>query len=53
MYRSGIVTNHDIGVASGTETGNYNFGASYYKEEAVLPGQDYARLTLRDRKSVV
>ena len=47
MFRSGIVTNHDIGVASGTETGNYNFGASYYKEEAVLPGQDYARLTLR------
>ncbi len=47
MYRAGLVTNHDVGVSGGTETGNYNFGTSYYKEEAVLPGQDYSRLTLR------
>jgi TonB-linked SusC/RagA family outer membrane protein len=47
MFRSGIVTNHDIGVTNGTESGNYNFGASYYKEEAVVPGQDYSRLSLR------
>ena len=47
FLRSGIVTSHDIGVSNGTETGNYNFGTSYYKEEAVIPGQDYSRLSLR------
>ncbi len=47
MYGAGLVTNHDVGVSGGTETGNYNFGTSYYKEEAVVPGQDYSRITLR------
>jgi TonB-dependent starch-binding outer membrane protein SusC len=47
FFRSGIVTNHDIGVSKGGEKGNYNFGASYYKEEAVVPGQDYSRISVR------
>ncbi|WP_431242539.1 SusC/RagA family TonB-linked outer membrane protein [Flavobacterium sp. P21] len=47
MYGAGLVTNHDVGVSGGTEGGNYNFGTSYYKEEAVVPGQDYSRITLR------
>ncbi|MRX68339.1 TonB-linked outer membrane protein, SusC/RagA family [Flavobacterium resistens] len=47
MYGAGLVTNHDVGVSGGTENGNYNFGTSYYKEEAVVPGQDYSRITLR------
>ncbi|MDQ6470850.1 TonB-dependent receptor [Flavobacterium sp. LHD-80] len=47
MYGAGLVTNHDVGVSGGTETGNYNFGTSYYKEEAVVPGQDYSRISLR------
>lgn len=46
-YRAGVVTSHDVGVSSGTENGNYNFGVSYYKEEAVLPGQEYSRLSMR------
>ncbi|MCF4101100.1 TonB-dependent receptor [Gillisia sp. M10.2A] len=47
FYRTGIVTNHDVGLRGGTETGSYNFGLGYYKEEAVLPGQDYERISLR------
>ncbi|TDP02254.1 SusC/RagA family TonB-linked outer membrane protein [Flavobacterium sp. 245] len=47
MFGAGLVTNHDVGVSGGTETANYNFGTSYYKEEAVVPGQDYSRITLR------
>lgn len=47
FFRAGVVTSHDLDISNGTENGNYNFGVSYYKEEAVVPGQDYNRLTLR------
>jgi TonB-dependent starch-binding outer membrane protein SusC len=47
FYRNGMVTSHDLGVAGGTEKGNYSFGAGYYKDEAVVPGQDYSRLSMR------
>ena len=47
LYRTGMVTNHNLNVAGGTQQGTYNFGAGYYKEEAVLPGQDYTRYSLR------
>lgn len=47
FFRAGIVTSHDIGVSNGTENGNYSFGANYYKEEGVVPGQDYSRISLR------
>ena len=46
-YGTGLLTNHDIGVSGGSETGNYNFGMGYYKEESVLPGQDYERFSMR------
>lgn len=47
MYRTAKVSNHDIGVSGSTETSNYKFGLGYYKDEAVLPGQDYSRISLR------
>jgi len=47
FFRAGVVTSHDLDISNGTENGNYNFGVSYYKEEAVVPGQDYNRITLR------
>ena len=47
FFRTGVVTSHDIGVSNGTDSSNYNFGVGYYKEEAVVPGQDYRRLSLR------
>lgn len=46
LYTTGIVTSHDIGVSGGTEQGSYNFGLGYYKDEAVIPGQNYERITL-------
>ncbi|HEA30323.1 MAG TPA: TonB-dependent receptor [Leeuwenhoekiella sp.] len=46
-YGTGLLTNHDIGVSGGSEKSNYNFGMGYYKEEAVLPGQDYERFSMR------
>lgn len=47
FYKTGIVTNHNLGVSGGTERGNYNFGAGYYREEAIMPGQDFSRFTMR------
>jgi TonB-dependent starch-binding outer membrane protein SusC len=47
LYKPGMVSSHDIGVSGGTEQGVYNFGIGYYKDEAVLPGQDYSRLSMR------
>jgi TonB-linked SusC/RagA family outer membrane protein len=47
LYRTASVTNHNISVAGGTAQGGYNFGIGYYKDEAVLPGQDYERFSMR------
>ncbi|MES2240664.1 MAG: TonB-dependent receptor [Bacteroidota bacterium] len=47
FYRSAIVTSHDLAVSGGSEKGNYNFGANYYKDQAVLPGSEFSRLSLR------
>lgn len=47
MYRDGYVTSHDVSVAGGTQKGGYSFGASYYKDQGVIPTQNYTRYALR------
>jgi TonB-linked SusC/RagA family outer membrane protein len=47
MYDNGMVTSHDISVMGGTKTAAYSTGIGYYKEESVLPLQDYARFSIR------
>lgn len=47
FYRSAIVTNHDIALSGGTEKGNYNVGINYYKDQAVIPGSEYNRYSVR------
>ena len=47
FYKDGMVTSHDLGVTGGTAKGNYSFGAGYYRDEAVLPGQNYSRFSIR------
>lgn len=46
FYRTGIVQNHDLSVVGGTRKGSYRFGANYYKDEAVVPTQDYDRIAI-------
>jgi TonB-linked SusC/RagA family outer membrane protein len=46
LYTTATVMSHDIAVAGGTEQGSYNFGLGYYKDEAVIPGQNYERITI-------
>jgi len=47
FWRKGAVTNHTLNIAGGTEKGSYIFGGGYYKEEAVAPGQDFTRYSMR------
>ena len=46
-FKAAKLTNHDIGISSGSKNGSYNFGVSYYNEEANMPGQDFSRLSMR------
>lgn len=47
FYRNANVTSHDIAVIGGTEQGNYTFGLGYYHDEAVVPTQQYNRISIR------
>lgn len=47
MYRDGMTTSHDISVGGGTNNGSYSFGAGYYKDQGVIPTQNYTRYSLR------
>ena len=47
FYENAAVTSHDIGILGGTDNGSYNVGLGYYKDVAVIPGQDYSRMSLR------
>jgi TonB-linked SusC/RagA family outer membrane protein len=47
FYQTGIVTTNDVSVSGGSPTGSYNLGVGYYRDEAVLPGQNYNRFSAR------
>jgi TonB-linked SusC/RagA family outer membrane protein len=48
MYQNGFTTDNNLTVSGGTEEGStYSLGGGYYKETAVLPGQDFGRYSLR------
>ena len=46
-YKPAIMTSHDVGVSGGTESGNYNVGLSYLKQDAIVPLQNYERMAIR------
>lgn len=47
LYKNSMVTSHDLSIAGGAEQSSYNFGAGYYRDEAVLPGQNFERFSIR------
>lgn len=47
FYQTGIVTDHNISLSGGTETGSYNFGLGYYLNQGIIPTQQYKRYSLR------
>ncbi|HET7898980.1 MAG TPA: SusC/RagA family protein, partial [Flavisolibacter sp.] len=47
FYQTGFVTDHSISITGGTEGGSYNFGGGYYRNQGVIPTQQYKRYSLR------
>src|SRR5690606_20556471 len=47
FYKTGLVTDHNISLSGGTETGSYNFGGGYYLNQGVIPTQQYKRYSFR------
>ena len=46
LFKNGLTTNQDIGVSGGSSHGSYNFGLSYFRDEAVIPTQNFNRYAL-------
>ncbi len=47
FYKTGLVTDHNISLSGGNETGSYNFGGGYHLNQGVVPTQQYKRYSLR------
>lgn len=47
LYKNGIMTSQDLSVSGGTEKTIYNFSTGYFRDEAVLPGQNFDRFSVR------
>ncbi|WP_029286687.1 TonB-dependent receptor [Pedobacter sp. R20-19] len=45
--KSAVVTSHDIGVSGGSATGSYSFGGGYYKNQSLIPTQQYTRYSMK------
>ena len=47
LYRTGFVTDHNISLSGGSETGNFNFGGGYHLNQGIIPTQQYKRYSFR------
>lgn len=47
MYKSGLTTNHQIGVSGGTEKTQYAVSSGYHNETGIYPGQAFERFTIK------
>ena len=45
--KSAVETSHDVGVSGGSATGNYSFGGGYYKNQSLIPTQQYTRYSMK------
>lgn len=46
LFKTGITSSQDVGVSGGTAKGSYNFGVSYFRDEAVIPEQNFNRYAI-------
>ncbi len=47
FYKTGRVTDHNVSLSGGTESGTYSFGLGYYLNQGVIPTQQFKRYSLR------
>lgn len=46
FYRTGITQNYDLNVSGGTRNSSYRFGTTYYKDQSVIPTQQFDRIAI-------
>lgn len=47
IYQGAYRTDHNMTVSGGTKNNTFSLSAGYFKENALLPGQDFTRFSLR------
>lgn len=47
FYRTGMITNTDLGISGGSLNTTYRFNANYYNEEGVIKATGFKRYTMR------
>ncbi|MDO4496715.1 MAG: TonB-dependent receptor [Bacteroidales bacterium] len=47
LYRTSVTQSHDISIAGGNDAASASGGINYYKTEAIVPGQDFSRISGR------
>ena len=47
IYKTGIITNHQIGYSGGTDLTQYALSAGYFKETGIYHGQGFERFSLK------
>ncbi|PSL32211.1 SusC/RagA family TonB-linked outer membrane protein [Chitinophaga ginsengisoli] len=47
IYKSGITTNHQLGITGGSETTQYALSGGYYKETGIYSGQSFGRFSVK------
>ncbi|RRN77912.1 SusC/RagA family TonB-linked outer membrane protein, partial [Pseudoxanthomonas sp. SGD-10] len=47
LYRNAMTMSHDVNLSKGSERGNFSVGIGYYKDQSVLPTNDFNRYSIR------
>lgn len=47
IYRNAMTTSNNLTLSGGTETTQFNLGASYYDQQGIIPNQNFERFSLR------
>lgn len=47
IYRQGYTTNHQLGLQGGTETTQYGMNVGYFREQGIIPNQNFSRFNIR------
>lgn len=47
LYRTAKTMSHDVNLSKGSEKGNFSVGVGYYRDESVLPTNDFSRYSFR------
>ncbi len=47
IYKQGFITSHQIGVSGGGAGTQFGLSGGYFKEEGIIPNQDFERYSLR------